>query len=194
MAFNQAFDALLRAALAGGESAWVTIYRDLAPTVLGYLRTQGADDADDLTGEVFLQVVRDLPRFEGDERGFRAWVFTIAHRRLVDERRRRGRHPVVPVPPAEASGRTSEQALSERLAAPEADDQALSRIGREHVRELIARLPADQRSVLLLRILGELTVPEVARAIGKRTGAVKALQRRGLAALKRDLPRAGVPL
>ena len=67
-------------------------------------------------------------------------------------------------------------------------------LATQRVRELMARLSCDQRAVLLLRILGELTVDQVAEAVGKRPGAVKALQRRGLAALKKEIERQGVPL
>jgi DNA-directed RNA polymerase specialized sigma24 family protein len=70
------------------------LYRRLAPPVLGYLRSQGVADADDLLGEIFLQVVRDLSRFRGDDAALRRWVFTIAHHRIVDTRRRAGGRPV----------------------------------------------------------------------------------------------------
>jgi len=92
-------DSVLPAARAGAEWAWERIYRELAPTVTGYLRAHGAGEPEDLTGEVFLQVVRGLERFEGGERAFLAWVFTIAHRRVVDDLRRRARRPVSPSPP-----------------------------------------------------------------------------------------------
>ncbi|HZA89644.1 MAG TPA: sigma factor-like helix-turn-helix DNA-binding protein, partial [Solirubrobacterales bacterium] len=57
------------------------------------------------------------------------------------------------------------------------------------VHRVLDALSPDQRAVLLLRVLGELTVDEVAGALGKRRGAVKALQRRGLAAIRRELGR-----
>src|SRR5687768_6719341 len=70
-------------------------YRALAPVVLGYLRAQRAPEPEDLLGEVFLQVARDLPRFSGDENALRRWVFAIAHNRLLDARRRAARRPAV---------------------------------------------------------------------------------------------------
>ena len=87
------FRALLEAAREGSEPAWSTIYGGYAPMVLGYLRANRAPEPDDTLSEVFLQVARDLERFEGDERAFRAWVFTIAHHRMVDARRHSARHP-----------------------------------------------------------------------------------------------------
>src|SRR5215207_2826438 len=68
-------------------------YRDLAPAVLGYLRAQRARDPEDLLGEVFLQVTRDISRFRGDRDDLRRWVFTIARHRLIDDYRRRARRP-----------------------------------------------------------------------------------------------------
>jgi RNA polymerase sigma factor (sigma-70 family) len=181
----QRFGALLGAAREGSEAAWAEIYGELSPAVLGYLRGSGAPEAEDTLGEVFLEVARDLGKFEGDERGFRAWVFTIAHHRLIDSRRRAARRPVEPVaePPEPAAPPVSDAA-----------DEALARIGTEEVLRILGTLSPDQRAVLLLRILGDLSVEDTAAALGKRPGAVKQLQRRGLAALKRELDRKGVTL
>lgn len=173
---------LLEAARQGSEPAWATIYRRLAPAVLGYLRSSGAPEPDDTLSEVFLQIARDLSRFEGDARQFRAWAFTIAHHRLIDARRGVARRPVDPVP---------EPPEPEPSPASDVAEQALARIGLEEVHRILAGLSPDQRAVLLLRVLGGLTVDEVARALGKRPGAVKALQRRGLSAARRELARSG---
>ena len=174
----QDFDSVLIAARAGAEWAWDRLYADLAPALTGYLRGQGALDPEDLTGETLLQVVRDLGRFTGDERAFRSWAFTIAHRRLIDDRRRRGRRPVVAAEPEtlEALGGAGGDVAGE----------AMGRLGEERVRAVFAALPEDQRAVLLLRIVGDLTVEEVAVAVGKRAGAVKALQRRALKRIERE--------
>jgi RNA polymerase sigma factor (sigma-70 family) len=180
-----AFEALLESAREGNEAAWATIYGDLAPSVLGYLRASGAPEPEDTLSEVFLQVARDVPGFEGDEHRFRAWVFTIAHHRLIDARRGAARRPAEPVadpPEPDPTGTV------------DAADEALARIGADEVRSVLEALTDDQRAVLMLRVLGELTVEEVAVALGKRPGAIKALQRRGLAAVRRELARGGVTL
>ncbi len=88
------FQALLSAARTGADWAWATVYREYSPAVLRYLRGRGAREAEDLLGEVFLQIVRNLAGFDGSERDFRTWVFMIAHNRLVDEWRRAGRERV----------------------------------------------------------------------------------------------------
>ncbi len=90
---EQRFESVLSAARTGVEWAWAELYREHAPAVLGYLRARGAPDAEDLLGEVFLQLARDLSGFEGDARAFRAWVFTVAHHRLLDDVRKRRRRP-----------------------------------------------------------------------------------------------------
>ena len=179
-AADRSFDETLLAARDGAEWAWARIYEELAPKIAGYLRARGSSEAEDLAGEVFLQVVRGLPSFSGGERDFRAWTFTIAHRRLVDDLRQRRRRPADAVP----------HEVVERAAGAGGDVEADAHAQIEHaaVRAAIDELPTDQRAVVLLRIIGDLTVEEIARVLGKRPGAVKALQRRGLRRLKGAYP------
>jgi RNA polymerase sigma-70 factor (ECF subfamily) len=80
----------------------------------------------------------------------------------------------------------------QRAPAGDAAEEALERIGAEEVHRVLETLSPDQRAVLLLRIVADLTLEQVAEALGKRTGAVKQLQRRGLAAIKRRLKQEGV--
>lgn len=178
------FEAVLLAAGQGEGSGAERIWRSLAPAVAGYLRVQGAPEPDDLTSEVFLSVFRSLSSFSGNEEEFRSWVFTIAHRRLVDERRRAGRRPALshhaPMPEDGPGGESVE-------------GEALQRLSTARVRNLCEHLVADQRDVLLLRLVGGLTVEETAAALTKSAGAVKALQRRALIALRKILSQEGVP-
>ena len=74
----------------------------------------------------------------------------------------------------------------------QAAEQALARISSERVHEVLAKLSEDQRAVVLLRVIGDLSLDQVAEALGKRTGAIKQLQRRGLLAVRRELEREGV--
>jgi RNA polymerase sigma factor (sigma-70 family) len=172
------FVGTLEAARAGSEGAWLTLYRQFAPSVRGYFRSRGAAEPDDLTGEVFLQLVRDLRTFRGDERAFRAWLFTIAHHRFVDERRRRSRR---------RDELTLDGVLDSGAPTGDAESDAFEKLATDHLRTLIGSLTSNQQDVLLLRIFGDLTVDEVGRAMGKRSGAVKALQRRALASLRKKL-------
>jgi RNA polymerase sigma-70 factor (ECF subfamily) len=177
----------LTAAQAGGEWAYERLYRSLAPAVAGYLRVQGAADPDDLTSEVFERAFMNLGRFSGGEAQFRSWVFTIAHHRLTDERRRIGRRP------ARVDGDVADLPAPE-VPVGDVEDEAQRRLATERVRRLCEALVPDQRDVLLLRMLACLTVEEIAEALGKSPGAVKALQRRGLAAIRRQIEAQGVPL
>jgi len=153
--------------------------------MLGYLRANSAPEPEDICSEAMLQVARDLAGFTGDEAGLRAWALRITHHRLLDARRHSARRPSDPV--ADVPERPS-------ATHPDAASEVLQRGGRERVVALLGELSDDQRAVLTLRILGELTVPEVAEVIGKREGAVKQLQRRGLAAIRSRLGREGVTL
>jgi RNA polymerase sigma-70 factor (ECF subfamily) len=173
------FDDVLGAAQAGAAWAFETLYRDLSPSITGYLRLHGAAEPDDLASETFLGVFTGLGSFQGDEAALRAWVFTIAHRRLVDDWRRRSRRPQV----TDDAGD-----LEARLGGDVEDDVAL-RIGAETVQRLCGLLPDDQRAVLLLRILADLTIEQIAEALGRSMPSVKALQRRGLRALRAELER-----
>lgn len=179
------FNAQLELARQGDEAAWSAIYRGLAPSVLGYLRANGIPDPEDVLSEAFLQVARDIHKFQGDEGKFRAWVFTIVHHRLIDARRRAARRPMDLV---------AEVPEPDRPPIDDTSEEALARIGAENIRGAIDAVSPEQRQVLLMRVLGDLTVDEVARALDKRPGAVKALQRRGLASLRRELARKGVTL
>jgi RNA polymerase sigma factor (sigma-70 family) len=178
------FSSLIASARRGSNAAWQELYDGLAPTVLGYLRSNRAPDPEDVLSEVFLQVARDIAAFDGDEGGFRSWVFTIAHHRLIDARRHFARRPVELQPEPPDPGGYAEDAAQ----------QALDLIGTKEVHRILASLSDEQRAVLLLRVIGDLSIEDVATVVGKRPGAVKALQRRGLAAVKRELARTGVTL
>ena len=177
MATGLPFDDVLTAAQAGAAWAFEVLYRDLAPSVTGYLRLHGAAEPDDLASETFIGVFTGLSGFSGDEAALRGWVFTIAHRRLVDDWRRRSRRPQLADDPGDLA----------EFCGGDVEDDALSGLGTETVHRMCAGLPDDQRSVLLLRILADLTIEQVAQAMGRSVGATKALQRRGLRALRSRL-------
>lgn len=174
MRTGPAFDDVLTAAQAGAGWAFEVLYRDLSPVVTGYLRLHGAAEPDDLASETFIGVFTGLAGFSGDEDALRSWVFTIAHRRLIDDWRKRSRRPQV----------TDDESDLTLLPGGDAEDDALMRVGTEDVHRMCAGLPDDQRAVLLLRVLADLTVEQVAGVMGRSVGSVKALQRRGLRTLR----------
>jgi RNA polymerase sigma-70 factor, ECF subfamily len=171
--------ALVDAARGGSAAAFEQLYRAMAGQVSAYLRWHRATDPDGLTNDVFAQVHRNLARFRGDEQGFRSWVFTIAHHRMIDDRRRANRMPRV----------EDEAGVEEHMGTGDVEDDVLAWLAHDRVRDLLAVLSRDQREVLLLRIVADLPVEEVARILDKREGAIKALQHRALNALRRHIDR-----
>jgi RNA polymerase sigma factor (sigma-70 family) len=146
------------------------VYLAHAPAVRGYLRAHGVPDADDVLSEVFLQVARSLPRFSGDEDHLRAWVFTIARNRVIDAHRRRS------VRPALADGAVPDRPAPEATAP--LDPELLA---------ALERLTAEQREIVVLRFVADLSLEEVASLTGRTAGAVKSMQHRALAQLARIL-------
>jgi RNA polymerase sigma factor (sigma-70 family) len=185
MTIGERFPVVLDSARRGDRASLEALHHDLAPVVFGYLRGQGAAEPDDLAAEVFVGVARGLRSFRGDERAFRSWVFSIAHRRLIDERRRLSRRKEQPVDP-------SDLAAGLDRSGGDVEAEALARVGESWVLRAVGRLTPDQRAVLLLRVVADLSVEEVARIVGRTSGAVKALQRRALSALARQIDREGV--
>ncbi|MBI2705977.1 MAG: RNA polymerase sigma factor [Actinobacteria bacterium] len=171
------FAQVLAGAQRGDHPAIEVIYLDVAPLVLGYLRANGAFEPEDIASEVFISMMRGLPSFQGDETNFRSWLLTIAHRRLTDAIRKHGRRPEEPAPLDELGNRM--------VVLRDSESEAMARLRSQGVLEAIDQLTPDQRSVLMLRVLADLTVPEIAGIVGKPESAVKALLRRGLASLGR---------
>lgn len=182
MSLGDDFDDVLAAAVAGDQRAVERLYRDTVGIVRGYLLANRARDVDDLTNDVYLSMITSLHRFVGDERRFRSWLLTIAHRRLVDSFRRSTRHPESPLEP---DGTGEATVLTVDLTSTEAE--AMSRLRVAGIVEAIDGLTADQRAVLLLRSLADLPVRDIADVVGKPESAVKALLRRGVAQLERRL-------
>jgi RNA polymerase sigma-70 factor (ECF subfamily) len=176
------FSTRLEAAKSGRDWAWADLYRQLAGPVTGYLASRGATDPEDLTSETFLQVARNIHTFDGDEASFRSWVFVIAHRRLLDSRRSRKRRPET----------TAWTDTTPDSTGGDVEDEALEGLISEEIQHAFEQLTDIQGDVLALRILGRLTLEETAQILGKRVGAIKAAQRRGLIALQEKLDLEGV--
>lgn len=177
-AAERSLTADVEAAQRGSVPAFERIYRELSPSVAGYLRWNGVVDVESLTNEVMAQVHRNLHRFTGDAAAFRSWVFTIAHHRMVDDRRATGRRPTV-----------ADTEVTDATVVGDAEEEALDALSDRRLRELLDGLSPDQRDVLLLRIVADLSLEDVAVALGKQRGAVKSLQHRALATLRRQLER-----
>jgi len=165
------FDGVLAAAQAGTEAAFSRLWRDGNPALLRYLRVIAPEAAEDVAAETWLQVVRGLAGFRGDEQGWRAWLFTTARRRAIDEARRRSRRP----------DRALEETFPGQLpAAPDTADLVIEHIDTRSVLSLVARLPPHQAEVIVLRVVAGLDNQAVARMLGRTPGAVRVAAHRGL--------------
>lgn len=180
---EQTFESTLAAAQQGAAWASTAIWVEYAPAVAAFLRARGSREPDDLTSEVFLAVFERVGSFTGGEAEFRSFVFSIAYRRLVDELRMRARRG------------THDEWTPERddRRAPSAEDEAHTTIGDAAALRVLDDLPRDQRDVLVLRIIADLTIEQIAEVLGKREGAVKALQRRALENLRKKFAASRTP-
>ncbi|MCH8130839.1 MAG: sigma-70 family RNA polymerase sigma factor [Acidobacteria bacterium] len=172
------FDAAVLAAKEGAPWAWEQLYSWLSPRLLGYLRARGSRDPEGALGETWLQLARNVATFEGDATGFRSWAFTVAHHRVIDEARRRKRTPPT-------------QALDEVLADDQqslgvidSESEALAVIELDELVGSIGFLSDLQKSTLLLRIIGDLSVAQTAEALGKSESAIKTAQYRAISILR----------
>jgi RNA polymerase sigma-70 factor (ECF subfamily) len=177
------FDAVLGAAQRGDERAVAALYREFQPRLAGFLRAREPRAADDIGGEVWLAVAQGLKRFSGGQDAFRAWVFSIAHRRLADYRRTAARRGTVPVPTEDL----------ERPSAHDPETLALENVSTAAATAFVtATLSPDQAEVVLLRVIGGLDVEQVAKLLGKRPGTIRVLQHRALRRLQAELEKGRV--
>jgi RNA polymerase sigma-70 factor, ECF subfamily len=172
------FKAVLAAAADGDELAFRALWRDLQPGLLRYLNAFAPGSGEDLASETWLRIVKGLPTFTGDERAFRAWVFTVARHRAVDRWRRTTRH---------RDELVSLDALTHLPAPDDPATTAVESISSQAAITLIATLPPDQAEVVLLRVVAGLDVAEVATITGKRPGHVRVLAHRALRRLAAHL-------
>ncbi|MCY7372983.1 MAG: RNA polymerase sigma factor [Spirochaetaceae bacterium] len=173
-------DLLVDAARAGGGWAFARLWEVLSPVVASYLRGRGTRDPEDVASEVFLAAFQRIGRFDGDGAAFRAWLFTIAHHKGVDALRRGPNREVLM------------EELDDGRRHPSAEDTAIGRLGEEAALRRLDVLTDDQRAVILLRVVGDLSLAETALILGKPVGAIKALQHRALERLRTRPPRPAV--
>jgi RNA polymerase sigma-70 factor (ECF subfamily) len=157
-------------ARSGDREALATLWRTHQPRLLRYVRARGVADADDVATQVWIDAARNIARFRGDGDDFRRWLFTIAHRRVVDERRRAGRRREAALPAASPS--------------PGADTAFDEQDSLARAIALVKHLADPMREAVLLRIVADLSVDDTARVMGLRAGHVRVLVHRGLRRLE----------
>jgi RNA polymerase sigma-70 factor (ECF subfamily) len=161
------------------------LHDEVARPVGSYLRASQVVDVAGSANEVLFRALTNLERFEGDRDRFRAWVLTIAHHHMIDERRARSRRP-------------PEVPLGDELDWLAVDDDPAAKVelsdATRGVLDALAGLPEAQRQVITLRWVGGLSLAEVAEILGCKVGAVKALQHRGVEGLRSRLVAVSQPL
>jgi RNA polymerase sigma-70 factor (ECF subfamily) len=163
----------LAAAQRGDEAAFEALWRAVNPGLVRYLRVTARPAAEDIAAETWLQIIRSLGSFRGDEGPFRAWVFTIARNKVIDWRRYESIRP-------------TQDLQAEHLDIAGADDTehiVLERLSTERALALIATLPPEMAEIVTLRIVAGLDVAQVAKLVHKRPGAVRVASHRALAKL-----------
>jgi RNA polymerase sigma-70 factor (ECF subfamily) len=164
----------------GDPRGFDELYRWLGPQIAGFARARGATDPEGICNEAFLRVFRSLGTFSGDGAAFRRWVFSITRNLLIDAHRRRQRRPdeIFAPPP--------EQPM------PGADEAAMASLAHHDLVALLEPLTEEQREVIVLRLIADLSLADTAEIVGRPVAAVKRLQARGLKRLQSTLLDQGV--
>jgi RNA polymerase sigma-70 factor, ECF subfamily len=174
-----AFDEALARARSGDESGFLLLWDELHPRLLRYLQVLGCDDVDDVAGETWLQVVRDMHKFKkGNAEDFRAWLFTIGRHRAIDAARSRIRFREKVL--------AGEAVQQPPLTGNPVEDEVLHGLSTRQALALVAGLSRDQAEVVALRVIAGLDTDAVARMLRKSPGAVRVALHRGLRALSDD--------
>lgn len=166
-------------AVAGDRSAIESLLGELRPMVVRYCRARLGrvsgqyHIADDVAQEVCIAVLSALPRYRDMGRPFASFVFGIASHKVADALRSsvRSAVPTQDLPDGPDEG-------------PGPEETVVRYIEVEHARRLLARLPANQRELLLLRVVSGLSAEETGNVLGMSPGAVRVAQHRALARLR----------
>lgn len=172
------FDETLQAAREGQDWAVGRLYDAHHPSLLAYLSWAEPAAAEDLAGETWLAVAERIGAFQGGERGFRAWLFAIARRRVADHRRRGVRRRTAPA---------ADEVFADLADRDDPEQTVVDQLTSEDALALLTRvLSKEQAEVVVLRVMAGLSVEETAHIVSKRPEAVRALQHRALLRLARN--------
>ncbi len=163
----------------GDQAAFAVLYDELAPYVFGVVLRVVRDrsQSEEVTQEVFVELWRIAPRFDGDRGSVKAWVATVAHRRAVDRVR------------SEQSARDRHDNESQKRVA-ETDvvvETVEASFDQARVRRALAQLTPAQREAVELAYFGAHTYREVAALLGVAEGTIKSRIRDGMIRLRDEL-------
>jgi RNA polymerase sigma-70 factor (ECF subfamily) len=174
----------IAAAATGDQNAFATIYTTLQPRLLRYATSLVGQDAEDVTGEAWLQIARDIRSFSGTSDAFRGWTARIVRNRALDHARSRARRPVQS---------TSIDDLLDATANDDTEGAAVERIFTAAAVDLIASLPREQAEAVMLRAVVGLDARTAGEVLGKSAAAVRVAAHRGLRTLAKRLRAGGTP-
>lgn len=179
---------LVRKAQKGDSASFAGLYEHFYDKIFRYVlfKSGSVADAEDITEEVFLRMLKSVRSFEWKGYPFSSWLFRIAHNLIVDHFRRKSRQKTSPL-----------ESVSGTIGATthDVDSYLDTELSMAQVSEAMTGLTDLQREVLSLRFSGGLSVRETAEAVGKNENAVKALQHAGVKKLRTLLkPSQGEPL
>ena len=168
---------LVKRAQDGDSDAFGRLYEGYMERIYRYVYFRVTDEltAEDLTAQVFCKAWENLHRYKPTGAPFGAWLYTIARNAVIDHYRTRKETVSL------------EDVTSLASEGPAPDEQTELKFDVETLSEALQILTDEQQQVLLLKFIGGLSTDEIADQLGKRAGAVRALQMRGLQALSRIL-------
>ncbi len=189
----QIVSSLVRRCVAGDATAWEEIVRLYNRRIYNicYRFTGSADDAEDLTQEVFIKVYRTVGTWDGSKGAFLTWVTTLTRNLLVDHFRRSKLERMSDSLDTSAAEEEEVQPLSEQLAdgglGP--DERLLGRERQQMVQAALQKLSPELRETVILRDLQDMDYKEIAQVLKVPEGTVKSRINRGRAELARLLSR-----
>lgn len=168
---------LVRQAVAGDQRAFAELYEAYFDRIYRYVYLKIGDrvEAEDMTQQVFVNAYKSITGYRWQGKPFSAWLFRIAHNQIVDHLRRKTRQPATLLNEPLLTGGVNPLAVAEH------------NLDMEQVAQATRKLTQAQREVVSLRFAAGLSIDEVARAMGRTQGAVKALQHSAIIALRKLL-------
>ena len=169
-------ESLVRQAKENDEAALTQLYEENFDKIYRYivLKTGDRTEAEDMTQQVFLKAFKSISGYRSKGSPFSSWLFRIAHNQMVDYWRKKSKRTTVPLEESMVGSSNSNPS-----------SEAEQKMDIENLVAATKQLTSLQREVVSLRFAGGLSLAEVAKAMGKNEGAIKALQHSAVVSLRK---------